>query len=112
MAGRGQKARDEWGALESATLDDLKGQFPDEWASVGQALVDAAQTRRAAALTTFVEAAAQRAAPWRARLHKSGANPDVWRAARPHLVVERMSRLAAQQALAGAAAQVATGKPE
>jgi hypothetical protein len=112
MAGRGRKAMEELQSLDSASLDELKAQFPDQWQSVGQALVTAAETRRAAALTAFVEAAAQRAAPWRLRLQKSGANPDVLRSARPHLVVERMSRLAAQQALTAAAAQAATGKTE
>jgi hypothetical protein len=109
MAGRGDKAREEWRTLESARLDDLKARFPEQWSQVGQRLVTAAEKRRAAELTAFVQAAAQRAAPWRARLQRSGGNPDVWRSARPHLVIERMSRLAAQQALAAAAGQAATG---
>ena len=110
MAGRGRKARDEWQALDSASLDDLRARFPDEWSQVGQRLVAAAETRKTAAMTEFVRTAAQRAAPWRARLQKSGNNPDVWRSARPHLVAERMSRLAAREALAAAAGQAAGGE--
>lgn len=109
MAGRGHKARDEWRLLEAASLDELRTQFPEQWSDVGNRLVNAASTRRAADLTAFVEAAVQRAAPWRARLQKSGGNPDVWRSARPHLVAERMSRLAAREALSAAAAQVSKG---
>jgi hypothetical protein len=109
MAGRGHKARDEWRLLEGASLDELRTQFPEQWSDVGSRLVDAASTRRAADLTAFVQAAAQRAAPWRARLQNSGVNPDVWRSARPHLVAERMSRLAAREALSAAAAQVSSG---
>ena len=110
MAGPGHRALEELQQLESATLDELKARFPTQWQEVGQRLVTAAETRRPEALTAFVEAAARGAAPWRARLQKSGANPSVLEAARPHLAAERMSRLAAQHALAAAAAQSATGK--
>ena len=112
MAKRGGRARDELQSLETATLDELRARFPQEWQNVGQALVAAAETRQPAALTAFVETAAQRAAPWRARLQKSGVNPGVFAAARPYLVVERMTRLAAEGALAAAAAQAATGQSQ
>jgi hypothetical protein len=89
--------------LESATLEQLIAEFPEEWKEVGPKLVEATGTHRAEALEAFVRAAQEAAQPHRARVEKSGRNPQVLATAMPSLVRARMAVLAAQQALRAAA---------
>lgn len=110
--GRARKARDEVSSLDTATLAQLQERFPREWEEVGQRLVAATESGRPEALAAFVTDAARAAAPWRTRLRKGASGERLLAEARPHLVAERMARLAAQAALEAAAAHAATGQAE
>lgn len=89
--------------LESASIDDLIKRFPDEWNTVGAALVEATATKRPEAIEAFVRSAREAALPYRQRLEKSRKNPEVLATAMPHLVRNRMAYLAAQRAIQAAA---------
>jgi hypothetical protein len=89
--------------LESATLEWLTEEFPEEWKEVGGKLVEATGTHRAEVLEAFVRSMQEAAQPHRLRVEKSGKNPQVLAAAMPHLVRARMAVLATQQALRAAA---------
>jgi len=96
--------------LDSASLDWLMENFPEDWQLVGQELVDATATRRPEALEAFVRAAQERAKPYRQRAEKSGKNPQVLAAALPHIVRGRMALLAAQRTLQAAALGASSGR--
>ena len=85
--------------LETASLDALIERFPDEWQTIGQALVDATATKRPEAIEAFVRAAQEAALPYRQRAEKSRKNPRVLATALPYLVRGRMAYLAAKQAV-------------
>jgi hypothetical protein len=89
--------------LESATLEWLTEEFPEEWKEVGGKLVEATGTHRAAELEAFVRSMQDAAQPHRLRVEKSGKNPNVMATALPHLVRARMAVLATQHALRAAA---------
>ena len=89
--------------LDSATLEWLTEEFPEEWKEVGGKLVEATGTHRAAELEAFVRSMQEAAQPHRLRLAKSGRNPQVLITAMPYLVRARMAVLATQQALRAAA---------
>lgn len=89
--------------LESATLEWLTEEFPEEWKEVGGKLVEATGTHRAEALEAFVRGMQEAAQPHLLRVQKSGKNPKVLVAAMPYLVRARMAVLATQQALRAAA---------
>jgi hypothetical protein len=89
--------------VESASLDSLIEGFPDEWATVGAALVEATAAKRAEAIEAFVRAAQEKAAPYRQRAQKSRKNPEVLATAMPYLVRSRMAYLAARRAVQAAA---------
>ena len=91
------------GLAESATLDNLIEAFPNEWTTVGAALVEATATKRPEAIGAFVQAAQEAAAPYRQRVGKSRKNPEVLATAMPYLVRSRMAYLAAQRAVQAAA---------
>lgn len=80
--------------------------FPGAWETAGARLVAALQTGRAEAVSRMVGEAAAEAALWVERLRRSGGNPKVAEAARPHLARARMLRLAVERtALAAASGQ-------
>jgi hypothetical protein len=89
--------------VESASLESLIEGFPDDWAAVGAALVEATATKRPEAIEAFVRTAQEKAAPFRQRVEKSRKNPEVLATAMPYLVRGRMAYLAARQALQAAA---------
>jgi hypothetical protein len=89
--------------IESASLDSLIEGFPEEWATVGGALVEATAAKRPEAIEAFVRAAQEAAAPFRQRVEKSRKNPKVLANAMPHLVRSRMAYLAARRAVEAAA---------
>jgi hypothetical protein len=89
--------------VESASLDSLIEGFPDEWATVGAALVEATAAKRPEVIEAFVRAAQEEAAPYRQRVEKSRKNPEVLAAAMPYLVRSRMAYLAARRAVQAAA---------
>jgi hypothetical protein len=95
-------------ALEGATLEDLQLRFPDQWIAVGEALVAATATRRPEALATFVVQTRDAAQPWRARLQRTGGAASDITKALPHLARARMAKLAAEEVLRAASAQLAT----
>jgi hypothetical protein len=95
--------------LEAASLEELMDRFPAEWRAVGRGLVAAAQARRPEALEAFARRAVEAAAPWRARVERSQANPEVLASALPRLASARMARLAAERALLAAATGQAAG---
>ena len=103
--------RQEVDALGRATLDELQQRFPGEWTVVGEALVAAAETKRPEVLAAFMQRFDGEARPWRARLQGQKSNGAALKAALPHLARARMARLASEEVLRAAAAQVATGKP-
>jgi hypothetical protein len=89
--------------LESASLEDLIEEYPEEWETVGKALVDATATNRPEAIEAFVREAREAAAPYRQRVASSGKNPRVLVTALPYLARSRMAFLAAQHAIRTAA---------
>lgn len=97
--------------LESATLDELKEAFPQQWNSVGQQLVSATETKRPEALAEFVQQRLRASAPWQAQFAAKGRNKRWQAEAMPHLASARMAKLAAQHVLGAVAAQAATGQP-
>jgi hypothetical protein len=96
--------------VATASLDQLKARYPDQWEQTGSALVAAIQARHAAGAATFLARARAEAAPWRQRMSQSGKNPRVLQAALPALVRERMSQLAVKEVVEGAAAVRASGQ--
>lgn len=96
--------------LDTASLEWLMENFPDDWQVVGQELVEATGTWRAEAIEAFVRAAQDRARPYRQRVEKSGKNPQVMADALPFLVRGRMALLAAQRALQAAALGASSGR--
>lgn len=109
MAHRTRNSR-QLARIESASLEFLTENFPDEWRSVGQALVNATATRRPEAIEAFVRAAKDAARPYEQRVENSGKNPQVLAAAMPFLVKKRMALLAAQRALQAAALGASSGR--
>ncbi len=103
------RSREALEKLETATLEDLQARFPADWQALGTQLVAATETRRPEALASFMKKTADAARPWRARLEKPRANANDLALALPHLARARMAKLAAEQILRAAAAQVATG---
>lgn len=106
-AGRGRGAAGalvELAALDDSDLETLKARYPDDWARTGQGLISALEARNAEGAAQFLARANAEAAPWRARLRKSGGNPKVAAGALHPLVRERMARLAVKAAVDGAAA--------
>ena len=97
--------------LESATLDELKEAFPQQWNSVGQHLVSATETKRPEALAEFVQQQMLASAPWQAQLVAKGGNKRWQAEAMPHLASARMAKLAAQHVLGAVAVQAVTGQP-
>lgn len=95
--------------LESATLDELMAAYPEEWRAVGEALVAATSTGSPAALEAFVARARDAAAPFRARIERGQANPEVLATALPRLATARLARLAAEHTLLAAATGQAGG---
>lgn len=100
----------ELASLEDASLDELKGRYPKEWERAGRVLVASVEKRRAAGAADLLSRTRAAAAPWRARLRKSGRNPQVVKAALPHLVRARMLELAVKATVEGAVAAAATGR--
>lgn len=96
--------------IESAPLDWLMENFPEDWEAVGKELVDATATRQPEALEAFVRAAKQAAAPYEQRVQNSGKNPQVLATAMPFLVRKRMAVLSAQRALQAAAMGASSGR--
>jgi hypothetical protein len=97
--------------LESATLDELKAAFPQQWNSVGQQLVSATETKRPEALAEFVQQHLRASAPWRAQLAAKGHNKKWVAGAMLPLASARMAKLAAEHVLGAVAVQAATGQP-
>jgi hypothetical protein len=89
--------------VESASLDSLIESFPDAWATVGGALVEATAAKRPEALEAFVRTAKEAAEPYRQQVEKSRKNPAVLATALPYLVRSRMALLAAQRTVQAAA---------
>jgi hypothetical protein len=105
----GSGAVAELAALESAGLDALKERYPEDWTLTGQALVAALEARHADGAAQFLARARAEAAPWQARLRKSGGDPRVAERALRSLVRDRMARLAVKEAVDGALAALAGG---
>jgi hypothetical protein len=95
--------------LEAASLDELMARHPAEWRAVGEALVRATATGRPEALEALVREALAAAAPWRERVARSHANPEVLAEALPRLATARLAKLAVERTLLAAAAGQATG---
>jgi hypothetical protein len=96
--------------LDAASLDELMAQFPAEWETVGQALVEATAQRRPAAIEAFVRGFQDAARPHEQRVEKSGKNPQALAVALPFLVRKRMAMLAARSALQAAAMGASSGR--
>lgn len=94
-------------ALQAASLEDLKARYPQEWQRTAGALLSAIEQQRAEGAAAFLKRAQAEAAPWRTRLERSRLNPHVVQTALPHLVRERMSQLAVEHTMKGAAAKLA-----
>jgi hypothetical protein len=109
-------ARPPWPASPSATLarvaaaplEELKLDFPDEWAVVGQALVQAAK-EGPGALEAFAKNAHRAAAQWQQRVDRSHRSPEVVARALPRLAASRMALLGIEQLLLAAAAGSGSG---
>jgi hypothetical protein len=95
--------------LAAASLDELRAREPALWEGVSEELLAALATGRAEHVAAWVEQVRARAELWRGRVRASGANPRVVEAARPHLVRERMARLALEKTTLAAAARRADG---
>jgi hypothetical protein len=89
--------------VESAPLDVLIERFPEAWQTVGEALVQAAASKRPEAIEAFVREAQAAAMPYRQRIEKSRKNPEVLATSLPYLVRSRMALLAAQRTVQAAA---------
>jgi hypothetical protein len=98
-------------ALETASLEELKGRYPAQWDQIGRGLVAAIEARHAAGAAAFLAKARADAAPWRLRINRSGGNAKVVRAALPVLVRERMAQLATKEVVVGANAAL-TGRTD
>jgi hypothetical protein len=98
-----RRALQQLALLDSADLDALIEQFPAEWQTVGQALVEATSTKRPEAIEAFVRSAQEAALPYRQRVERSHKNPQVLATALPYLVRSRMAFLAAKRAVQAAA---------
>jgi hypothetical protein len=96
-------ARDPLRQLEAASLDELMARYPAEWAAIGEALVEATSSGSPAALQALVTRTREAAAPFRARIGKSHANPEVVATALPRLASARLARLAVERTLFAAA---------
>jgi hypothetical protein len=100
--------RQDLASIEKASLDELMARYPETWRAVGGELVERVKGG-APGIEAFVRQAAGRAAPWRARVARSRANPDVVASALPRIAAARMAELAAQRVLQSAAAGAAEG---
>jgi len=96
-------------AVETASLEDLMASHPAVWREVGERLVAATATRSGKVLATFAREAVAAAEPWRERVRASHGNPEVVRAALPHLVAARMAKLALERTLTAAATGAEAG---
>lgn len=88
--------------IDSASLDDLKRDYPEEWEVVGPKLVECA-AGGPRQLNRFVLEASRNAKPWRRRMARSHSNPRTMKSALPHLIRERMIVLAVEETLRSAA---------
>jgi len=96
--------------IESAPLDWLMENFPEDWEVVGKELVEATATKRPEALEAFVRSVKEAARPYEQRAQNSGKNPQVLATALPFLVRKRMAILSAQRALQAAAMGASPGR--
>jgi hypothetical protein len=96
--------------VESASLDALMERYPEAWKDVGQRLVEAAATRQPAVIEDFVRSALESARPSVQRVERSKQNPEVIKAALPHLIRARMAFLGAQRTLQAAALTASGGR--
>lgn len=102
--------RQEVEALGRATLAELQQRFPADWTVVGEALVAATETKRPEVLAAFMRRFDGEARAWRARLAGQKSGGAALKAALPHLARAQMARLASEEVLRAAAAQIATGQ--
>lgn len=97
-------------SVETASLDALMEKYPDVWKEVGQRLVEAAATRQPAVIEDFVRSALESARPHVQRVRTSKRNPEVVKAALPHVIRARMAFLGAQRTLQAAALTASGGR--
>jgi len=90
-------------SLSQLSLEELMRRYPEAWARTGEALTAALATGRAESVDALLQRARAEANAWRARVAASRGNPQVLRAALPHLAAERMGVLAAQRTALAAA---------
>jgi hypothetical protein len=91
------------------TLEGLRRRHPDDWERVSEGLLAALSTGRAERVATWLNGVAAEARHWRARIGKSGGNPQVEAAAAPALRRERMARLAVEKTALALAARESHG---
>jgi hypothetical protein len=91
--------------LAETSLEALRARYPAVWEPVAEELLAALGTGRAEDVAAWVEKVRARAELWRGRLRASGGNPAVLETARPHLLRERMARLALEKTTLAAAAR-------
>jgi hypothetical protein len=96
--------------VETASLEALMEKYPDAWKEVGHALVEAAATRRPAAIEQFVRSAQDAAGPHQRRVEKNSHNPEAVKAALPHVIHARLAYLGAQRTLQAAALASSGGR--
>ncbi|MFL5261180.1 MAG: hypothetical protein ACJ79L_02075 [Anaeromyxobacteraceae bacterium] len=104
------RSPDQTSALASAPLQELQRSHPEAWAAVSEDLLAVLAKGRAEEVARWVERVRAEAGFWRARVRASGDNPAVVESALPHLVRERMARLALEKTTLAAAARQAEGK--
>jgi len=90
-------------------LEELRRRHPDDWERVSEGLLAALSTGRAERVAAWLRGVAAEAGHWRARVGRSGRNPQVEAAAAPALRRERMARMAVEKTALAMAARESRG---
>jgi hypothetical protein len=90
-------------------LEELRRRHPDDWEQVSEGLLAALSTGRAERVAAWLQGVAAEAGHWRARVGRSGRNPQVEAAAAPALRRERMARMAVEKTALAMAARESRG---
>jgi hypothetical protein len=96
-------------AAPAPALEELRARHPEDWERVSEGLLAALATGRTERLAGWMQGIAAEARHWRARIGRSGGNPQVEAAAAPALRRERMARLAVEKTALALAAREPAG---
>ena len=95
--------------LVHGSLEELRGRYPREWNKVSEELLQALSKGSAQQVAAWIDLVKADASQWQHRVKQSGRNPKVVEAAFPHLLRERLARLALAKTSAALAARRTQG---